>query len=132
LLLEVDGLDHPWDGVCIPTSAWDGELGELEEEEVPMAMRRALSPASIREYDTSSFGTPRTLNTDEMIDTSAEVVENEGGVRYVRKLSLDYFRSRLVEHFNIMWKQHKIMWPKRRGKVPQSYLDDDEPRATLV
>jgi hypothetical protein len=85
LLLEVDGLDHPWDGVCIPTSAWDGELGELEVEEVPMAMRRALSPASIREYDTSSFGTPRTLNTDEMIDTSAEVVENEGGacVMYV-------------------------------------------------
>jgi hypothetical protein len=39
MLLEVDGLDEPWDGVPIPTSQWDGHLGELEEEDVPFAMR---------------------------------------------------------------------------------------------
>jgi hypothetical protein len=92
-----------------------------------MAMRRVLCPAFIREYDTSSFGTPHSLNTDEMIGASAEVEksveESEDGVQYVRKMSLDHFRNRLIEHFDIMWKQHKVMWPKRREKVPQSYIE---------
>lgn len=56
MLLEVDGLDAPWDGVRIPSSEWTGELGNLESADVPAAMRRALSPSEIRAYDTSSLG----------------------------------------------------------------------------
>ena len=38
MLLEVDGLDEPWDGSRIPTSEWEGAMGELEVEDVPVAM----------------------------------------------------------------------------------------------
>ena len=56
MLLEVDGLDIPWDGVKVPTSEWDGELGDLESEDVPLAMRRILSPSEIRAYNSSLVG----------------------------------------------------------------------------
>ena len=56
MLLEVDGLDEPWDGTKIPSSAWEGELGRLECDDVPVAMRRVLCPAQIRRYDTSYVG----------------------------------------------------------------------------
>jgi hypothetical protein len=37
------------------------------------------------------------------------------GVRYVPRLSYGYFRSRLVEHFDILSTQNKIKWPSRLG-----------------
>ena len=39
-------------------------------------------------------------------------------VRKVADLGLGYFRSRLVEHFDILFKQNKIKWPARRGEQP--------------
>ena len=56
MLLEVDGLDIAWDGKQVGTSEWEGDLGRLESEDVPMAMRRVLSPSQIRNYDTTVFG----------------------------------------------------------------------------
>ena len=56
MLLEVDGLDEPWDGTKIPSSACEGELGHLEAGGVSVAMRRDLCPAKIRQYDTSAVG----------------------------------------------------------------------------
>jgi hypothetical protein len=35
------------------------------------------------------------------------------GVRIVRKLSLEYIRTRLVEHFDILFKNGRIQWPSR-------------------
>jgi hypothetical protein len=32
-------------------------------------------------------------------------------LRIVRKLSLPYFRDRLVKHFDILFRQNKIKWP---------------------
>ena len=52
MLLEVDRLDVPWDGSRVPTSEWEGALGEIKEEDVPVAMRCALCPAQIRRYNT--------------------------------------------------------------------------------
>ena len=37
------------------------------------------------------------------------------GIRVVRKLSLPFFRSKLVEHFDILFKQNRIKWPSRNG-----------------
>ena len=114
MLLEVDGLDEPWDGVRQPTSQWEGELGNLESDDVPMAMRCLMSPADIRAYDTSSLGTEVTARREEERDEEEEEeneTEQDDGdeelnedaeeeVRIVRKLSLKYFRSKLVEHFD--------------------------------
>ena len=44
-------------------------------------------------------------------------------VRVVRNLSLNFFRSRLVEHFNIMFRRRELKWPKRRGQGLRQYYD---------
>ena len=41
-----------------------------------------------------------------------------GEVRVVSKLPLGFFRSRLVEHFDIKFKNGDIKWPARRGTSP--------------
>jgi hypothetical protein len=38
-----------------------------------------------------------------------------GEVCMVRHLSLNYFRGRLVEHFDILFQRHQVQWPARRG-----------------
>ena len=56
MLLEVDGLDQHWDGINASTSAWENELGNLDEADVPLAISRILTPSEIRDYDSSSVG----------------------------------------------------------------------------
>jgi len=34
MLLEVDGLDQPWDGINASTSEWENELGNLDEADI--------------------------------------------------------------------------------------------------
>ena len=49
-----------------------------------------------------------------------EVVPSSSGIIPVRSLSLNSFRDRLVEHFDILWPQNKIKWPERvRMNGPQ-------------
>ena len=115
MLLEVDGLDKPWDGICIPTSQWEGDLGELEEEDVPFAMRRLLSPGELCAYDTSSTGSTDISSSVPRGDTDGEDDRGEL-IRTVCLLSLAFFRSRLVEHFNIAW--NEVVWPSQRGMTP--------------
>ena len=41
MLLQVDGLDldEPWSGIEVPTSSWEGDIGDLLEEiGVPQAL----------------------------------------------------------------------------------------------
>ena len=43
-------------------------------------------------------------------------------VRVVRKLSLNYFQDRLVEHFDILFHSPSlggVVWPLSRGKQPR-------------
>lgn len=118
-LLEVDGLDSPWDGVNAATSQWTGELGQLELSDVPLALQRILSPAEIRDYDTSGVGaTANASGTGDNDTADNDAMAAGEDVRHVRNLSLQYFRSKLVEHFEIMFDRHEIIWPKRRGAVP--------------
>ena len=44
----------------------------------------------------------------------------DGQVRVIRELDFDYFRARLVEHFDILFKQQKIVWPTRNKQQPIS------------
>ena len=41
-----------------------------------------------------------------------------GQVRMIRKLSNDQFRSRLGEHFDILYKKNAIKWPRRLESRP--------------
>ena len=128
MLLEADGLDAPWDGINVPTSEWEHDLGELDEDDVPLALTRILWPAEIRAYDTSRVGEHQEqeesddLLSDDDQDHSESEDDNDNEVRHVRNLSLDYFRSKLVEHFDIKFWQHQIVWPRRRGVLPHENL----------
>jgi hypothetical protein len=138
MLLEVDGLNAVWDGKQIATSEWEGDLGRLESEDVPMAMRRVLNPSQIRNYDTTVFGqvAPPEHQADGQEDMLLEDGagrkegrgdgdgegcrdDGDGNVRTVGRLSLAFFRDRLVEHFNIMFTRGELQWPSRRGKAPR-------------
>ncbi len=122
-LLEVDGLDQPWDGVNATTTEWESDLGQLDDTDVPLALRRIMSPAEIRGYDSSTVGgrsTNDTITGDDAGENSISVDADDASdeVRKVRHLSLDYFRSKLVEHFNIKFDRNEIIWPRRRVNTP--------------
>ena len=122
-LLEVDGLDQPWDGVNATTSEWEGDLGQLDDTDVPLALRRIMSPAEIRGYDSSTVGgrsTNDTIMADDPTENDIPTDDDDASeeIREVRRLSLDYFRSKLVEHFNIKFDRNEIIWPRRRGQMP--------------
>jgi hypothetical protein len=53
MLLEVDGLDQPWDRVTALTSSWECQLVELVTEDIPTALCWLLYPVTIRNYETS-------------------------------------------------------------------------------
>ncbi len=74
MLLEVDGLDQPWDGVTAPTSTCDGELGNLDTEDVPLAIWQLVSPAFVRNYDTSSMGLQAVITQE---STFAEIINKK-------------------------------------------------------
>ena len=88
-----------------------------------MTTAGALPP---RNYDTSGMGIgddfsptdeihPVDLDNEDVYDDDAISGEN---IRQTSELGLGYFRSRLVEHFDILFKQNKIQWPARRGMQP--------------
>ena len=90
-----------------------------------------MSAAGARGGDTTGIGTAgATWRTSAKIvagivgaDVGASHAAHavDGNVRVVNKLGLGYFRSRLVEHFDIVWKRHEVRWPSRRARP--SHLD---------
>lgn len=113
-LLEVDGLNEPWDGVL-------GEVDAEDLETTPFALRRLASPSEYRNYDTSGIGPGEEEFEDDGVEGGEAGVHDEAneldvetdGVRDVAKMSLMDFREKLVIHFNVKFSRHEIKWPKR-------------------
>ena len=135
MLLEVDGLDEHWqEGV---ESDWQGELGQHDEEDFinyapPFAVCRLHSPTARRNFDASSLEVEEDQENGELATneeliargtTSNDPTPDANGCRVVRKLSQEYFRSKLVEHFDILFHQGKIVWPKRAGKKQPDWVE---------
>jgi hypothetical protein len=138
-LLEADGLHAQWgDGV---PSEWAGELGnhnsgDVRDHAPPFAIERLNSPAARRSYDMSGMGVGNDRDEDESESRTAagqdtmtgpqpadgSVRPANGSVRRVRDLSLEYFRGKLVEHFNILFHKKQIRWPTRMEQ-PAPLLD---------
>lgn len=121
MLLHVDGLNKSWDGMNMPSSDYEGSLGEFEYDNFPLALQRLFSPEEIRAYDLSKMVGSAMVRRDEMDDDNTEF--GSDGTRYVCDLSLNYFRGKLVEHFDILFKAGRIRWPKSRGKTIESSID---------
>jgi DDE superfamily endonuclease len=124
LLLEEDDLDD-----------WNGDLGLNEVADLhyaPLALQRL----GAEEY--AGFGSRRherevtqqqqnRRNWEALQADNEDVVQEDddhllpGDVRYdregaviVNSLSYDDFRNRLVEHFDILHRQNKVRWPRRK------------------
>ena len=119
MLLNIDGLDQPWDGIRMPKSDYEGRFGELEFEDMPLSMQRLYSPDEVRAYDTSVLA-QRSMR---LIDNISGNDDGVDGIREVGKLSLNYFRQRLIEHFDIKFKAGEIIWPRSRGRQVVSSAD---------
>jgi len=122
-LLEVDGLDEKWEDGHV--SSWQGELGEHEgNNRIPQAIRRLLTPAQARNYDTSGMGMGSDCVTTDAADNQQDEDEDNNTVEtdlegriLVGSMSLRAFRKRLITHFDIVFKKREIKWPKRNGRI---------------
>jgi hypothetical protein len=129
-LLHVDGLDEKWES-GVP-SCYEGEMGSIQADDIPFAIRRLNDDGGDvveqqwsnvdhtgmgRGDDQSNEVQPVAIDPNE--GTSIEEA-TENGVRIVRKLTLRYFKKKLVEHFGILRLQGKLKWPKR--------LNDSKPK----
>lgn len=108
MLLEIDGYDKMWEG----SIASDPQL----DSRVCFAIQSLNNPLS---HD----------NSRRVVVSEEEALHNpnppSGQYRdtniacHVRKLSMEDFRDRLVEHFDITFQMHQIVWPTRL-KTPRS------------
>ena len=115
-LLEIDGLDDKWeDGV---RSDWVSELGhhnpvDVQRHALPAALARLTTPDALRQYDPTAMGPVANRGPPRVVAQSNEELPPPGDVRITRQLSLHLFRSKLVEHFDILFEQKMVTWPVR-------------------
>jgi len=118
-LLVLDGLD----------GEWEGALGRNELDDfrslVPFAVQRMENPEILafgsREHEREAQlndnlrGRVRehSSDTESKEDGQGTVTTNTEGAIAVNSLSYFEFRRRLIVHFDILHRQHKIRWPKR-------------------
>jgi DDE superfamily endonuclease len=131
MLLEVDGLDEKLeDGF---RSDWDGELGQHSVDDVCGVPFAIQGLGDLRHYDSSGMGRRDDVADDSSVILTAQqqpgrrsttvADTRENTVRVARNLSLDFFRSRLVEHFDILFQRNEIQWPVRSGEERTNDLD---------
>jgi hypothetical protein len=71
-------------------------------------MQRALSPSQMSENDIFSncIASTETLS----LNCNFEDDEPNDKIKDTWMLGLDFFWTKLVEHFDIMWKSNEVMW----------------------
>ena len=141
MLLDHDGLNKTWtDGVS--QSDYLGELGDFEEDDLTVhnefalyrlhkliggtshtkmdlsKNRRGADCTSSHNDLTGMFGEADESNENE--DNNDTGDDDSEEVRVVGKLSFNYFRERLIEHFDILFKNKKIVWPTRNKATRKS------------
>jgi hypothetical protein len=133
-LLDADGLSDGWQN-GIP-SHWETESGELRERDIPESIRKLMDPNGAMPFSSGyegsycgfvdyDRGAIDNSNVDDdnngnlhMITTTGALVGRDNVS--VNNLSLSLFRSMLVEHFNIAFHQHEVIWPKRLISKPRN------------
>jgi len=124
MLLSVDGLTEEWAG-------HEGKFDfDPQSERVPLALQRLANPNEQRSYDTSGMGSgfnnlvdnEEIENGDDSANIHLNILEEEVdrvstvGISYVNNLSADVLQQKLIEHFDILFKQHKVVWPRNKNK----------------
>ena len=81
-------------------------------EMVPYALLRLQSPASVRAYDTSRMRSECYTRYPDQDENHSEVAVgiNDRDILFVRNISQDLFRRKLVEHFDILFERRALQW----------------------
>ena len=121
-LLEVDGLADGWENGV--KSYWESEPDHPCD--VPFAIKRLRQPDKNRSVeisirDLSGLGKGNNAQSVSLLDDKESVIEEseqinsikENGAIPLRILSHDYFRDKLIRHFNIAFKKHEVEWTTR-------------------
>ena len=124
-LLEADGMDVPWEGSysCDYESL---EFDDFNDADTPNSIHELYREhGDLRSIDLSSIGVNNIFNydnfqtennEDESMDDSEDqempIFTDANSARHVKLLPHDYFRSKLVEHFDILFERKEIVWPK--------------------
>ena len=135
----VDGMGIPWDGEhkCL---CEDSAFEDFNPQNIPNAAHGLCREHSdLNTIDSSSVGTTNlfvheNFTTEEPSDENSDgdeaiadgvccPEEDDTSVREVNSLSLDFFRSKLVEHFNISFEIQKLVWPKASRRERTLWLE---------
>ena len=109
-------------------SCWETEPDDPRD--IPFAIKRLRAPGKKREIqmqlrDLSGMGHGTDVERSSTDEVEEErLVENEeqlnaikeNGKIPIRSLSLEYFRKKLITHFNIAYKKKEVQWPRRLKK----------------
>ena len=111
MFLFADGLSETWaEG---GESDWEGELGLHNENDISN-IHFDLSGMGVGN-DRSYFENDPEKDSDEESTFQDNDVNNE--FQFVRAIHHNTFRQKLINHFDILFTQHKIKWPTRTGQV---------------
>ena len=104
-LLDIDGLDTEW-GNGVSASTYEGALGNFEEDDLPEPLRHLHNPEASRSYDISQLGRGNDSSEGMEDDTNEHhgITNPEvapGQAIPVRILDMNYFRNKLIKHFDI-------------------------------
>ena len=126
-LLEEDNLHSPWEHAVGPEIWLDPNFSNHSDEDLRRRFHMARVTDAHRSLDTTSVGrnVMQGGRSDQLVDE--EVANgtcaggNNGGTgsvpgcTAVNSITLDQFRSKLIQHFDILFNQNKVKWPSRRG-----------------
>lgn len=120
-LLEIDGLDDKWEEGVLST--WQGNEGELDQEELAQ-IGRLHNPSKARSYSGMEPGDDNEPGDDDDIEDDNEDTElplSLDGIRLVRSMTIETFRSKLVRHFDIAFTRRELQWPRRNRTVEKQW-----------
>jgi len=116
-LLDINGYSYPW----------DDDLGIFDDNEVennvsPAVLQWLYTPAARCAYDMSGMGRGSDMdadyynNHDDAEDDGSanndSIQFQSGQVCNCHKMPMSFFQSHLIEHFDILFQQNKIVcWP---------------------
>ena len=120
LLIDVDGLSEEWLGQM-------GQHDPIQEgETIPYALQRLENGRTARNYDTSGMGPGfivECTDSDEPVNTSpisseeclsnGDGIISSNGINDLCMLSNVTFRKKLITHFDILFSEKNIKWPRR-------------------
>jgi hypothetical protein len=142
MLLERDGLSKTWERGT--PSEWEGGLGEHSIDDIPFELHAlGSSPRELIEFDCTRLGRHVVGNdghdgndgndeNDQDREDDDNDDDNDDGMdyeteelsraTYVRKLTLDTFKKRLINHFSICVDLGVVYWPTRLCDKPYSAI----------